>query len=90
MRARAWSYGAAGSWVPLPVIQVPVAVSAQAKETAMTVLASWSAAGPWRLREVWSRLLGEAVTDSDDIDAVISTLRDVEIRLVARTRPGSR
>ncbi|MFJ6897760.1 MarR family winged helix-turn-helix transcriptional regulator [Streptomyces hokutonensis] len=43
-----------------------------------------------RLREVWSRLLEEAVTDSDDIDAVISTLRSIETRLVARTRPGAR
>ena len=43
-----------------------------------------------RLREVWSRLLAEAVTDSDDIDAVISTLRSIETRLVARTRPGVR
>ena len=43
-----------------------------------------------RLREVWSRLLEEAVTDSDDIDAVISTLRTIETRLVARTRPGAR
>jgi DNA-binding MarR family transcriptional regulator len=43
-----------------------------------------------RLREVWSRLLEEAVTDSDDIDAAISTLRSIETRLVARTRPGAR
>ncbi|MFG2833191.1 MarR family winged helix-turn-helix transcriptional regulator [Streptomyces sp. NPDC048434] len=43
-----------------------------------------------RLREVWSRLLEEAVTDSDDIDAAISTLRNIETRLVARTRPGAR
>ncbi|MFF1924526.1 MarR family winged helix-turn-helix transcriptional regulator [Streptomyces sp. NPDC058221] len=43
-----------------------------------------------RLREVWSRLLDEAVTDSDEIDAAISTLRNIETRLVARTRPGAR
>ena len=43
-----------------------------------------------RLREVWSGLLEEAVTDADDIDAVISTLRTIEARLVARTRPGGR
>jgi DNA-binding MarR family transcriptional regulator len=43
-----------------------------------------------RLREVWSRLLEEAVTDSDEIDAAVSTLRNIETRLVARTRPGVR
>ncbi|WP_405590365.1 MarR family winged helix-turn-helix transcriptional regulator [Streptomyces sp. NBC_01190] len=43
-----------------------------------------------RLHEAWSRLLEEAVTDSDDIDAAISTLRNIETRLVARTRPGAR
>lgn len=43
-----------------------------------------------RLREVWSRLLDEAVTDSDEIDAAISILRNIETRLVARTRPGAR
>ncbi|MFJ3415334.1 MULTISPECIES: MarR family transcriptional regulator [unclassified Streptomyces] len=43
-----------------------------------------------RLREVWSGLLAEAVTDADDIDAVIATLRAIETRLVARTRPGGR
>lgn len=43
-----------------------------------------------RLREVWSRLLQEAVTDTDEIDAAISTLRNIETRLVARTRPGAR
>ncbi|WP_328833303.1 MarR family transcriptional regulator [Streptomyces sp. NBC_00252] len=43
-----------------------------------------------RLREVWSGLLAEAVTDADDIDAVIATLRAIETRLVARTRPGDR
>ncbi|RPE37373.1 DNA-binding MarR family transcriptional regulator [Streptomyces sp. Ag109_O5-1] len=43
-----------------------------------------------RLRAVWSRLLEEAVTDSDEIDTVISTLRTIETRLVARTRPEGR
>lgn len=42
-----------------------------------------------RLREAWSGLLEEAVTDSDEIDAVISTLRHIEARLVARTRGGT-
>lgn len=43
-----------------------------------------------RLREVWSRLLEGAVTESDEIDAAISTLRSIETRLVARTGPGAR
>jgi MarR family transcriptional regulator, temperature-dependent positive regulator of motility len=43
-----------------------------------------------RLREVWSLLLKETITDSDEIDAAISTLRQIETRLVARTRGGAR
>jgi DNA-binding MarR family transcriptional regulator len=42
-----------------------------------------------RLREVWSRLLEEAVADSGDIDATISSLRHIEARLTARTRGRS-
>ena len=38
-----------------------------------------------RLREVWSRLLEETEADPDEIDAVISTLRHIETRLVARS-----
>ncbi len=38
-----------------------------------------------RLREVWSRLLEETVADPNEIDAVISTLRHIETRLVARS-----
>ncbi|MFF7331756.1 MarR family winged helix-turn-helix transcriptional regulator [Streptomyces sp. NPDC090306] len=40
-----------------------------------------------RLHEVWSGLLEEAVTESDEIDGVIATLRTIESRLVARNRP---
>lgn len=43
-----------------------------------------------RLREVWSRLLEEAVADPDEIDAAILTLRHIEARLVARTFGGAR
>ncbi|WP_328685997.1 MarR family winged helix-turn-helix transcriptional regulator [Streptomyces sp. NBC_01261] len=43
-----------------------------------------------RLRELWSGLLDEAVTDADDIDATISTLRNIETRLVSRNRPAAR
>ena len=43
-----------------------------------------------RLREVWSRLLEEAVADPDEIDAAITTLRHIETRLVSRTRGGAR
>jgi MarR family transcriptional regulator, temperature-dependent positive regulator of motility len=39
-----------------------------------------------RLREVWSLLLEGTIADSREIDATISTLRQVETRLVARTR----
>jgi MarR family transcriptional regulator, temperature-dependent positive regulator of motility len=42
-----------------------------------------------RLREVWSRLLEETITDSGEIDAAISTLRQIESRLLARTRGGA-
>jgi DNA-binding MarR family transcriptional regulator len=43
-----------------------------------------------RLHEVWSRLLDETVADSHEIDAVISTLRHMEARLVGRARGGAR
>jgi len=43
-----------------------------------------------RLRDVWSRMLEETVTDPDEIDAAISTLRHIETRLVARTRSEGR
>ncbi|MFD2419093.1 MarR family winged helix-turn-helix transcriptional regulator [Amycolatopsis pigmentata] len=43
-----------------------------------------------RLREIWSHLLEDAVTDSDEIDAAISTLRNIETRLVARSHPEAR
>jgi DNA-binding MarR family transcriptional regulator len=39
-----------------------------------------------RLREIWSRLLEETVTDPHEIDTTISTLRNIETRLIARTR----
>lgn len=42
-----------------------------------------------RLREAWSHLLEGAVSDSDEVDTVISTLRHIEARLVARTRGGT-
>ncbi|MEZ0115747.1 DNA-binding MarR family transcriptional regulator [Catenulispora sp. EB89] len=44
-----------------------------------------------RLRTAWSHLMEGAVTDSEEaeIDAAISTLRNIEARLVARTRGGS-
>jgi DNA-binding MarR family transcriptional regulator len=38
-----------------------------------------------RLREVWSHLLEDAITDSGEIDSAISTLRQIETRLLART-----
>jgi DNA-binding MarR family transcriptional regulator len=38
-----------------------------------------------RLREVWSRLLEETMTDPDEIDETILTLRHIEARLVNRT-----
>ncbi|MFI1920470.1 MarR family winged helix-turn-helix transcriptional regulator [Nocardia sp. NPDC020380] len=37
-----------------------------------------------RLRELWSSLLHEAVADPDEIDATITTLRQIETTLVAR------
>jgi DNA-binding MarR family transcriptional regulator len=43
-----------------------------------------------RLREAWSRLLEGSVADPDEIDAAISTLRNIETRLIARTRDGAR
>jgi DNA-binding MarR family transcriptional regulator len=43
-----------------------------------------------RLREVWSLLLEETIADPDEIGAAISTLRQIETRLVARTRGGGR
>ncbi|HET9172025.1 MAG TPA: MarR family winged helix-turn-helix transcriptional regulator [Actinospica sp.] len=42
-----------------------------------------------RLREAWSGLLDGAVADSDDVDAVIATLRRIETQLVTRTRGTS-
>ena len=42
-----------------------------------------------RLRELWSRLLHDAVADPHEIDAAISTLRHIETRLIARTRGGA-
>lgn len=39
-----------------------------------------------RLREIWSALLDETVTDPVEVDAMISALREIETRLVARTR----
>ena len=43
-----------------------------------------------RLREVWSLLLEETITDPGEIDAAISTLRQIETRLVARARGATR
>lgn len=43
-----------------------------------------------RLREIWSHLLEETVTDAGEIDATISTLRQIETRLVTRTHDGAR
>ncbi|MEU3466270.1 MarR family transcriptional regulator [Streptomyces sp. NPDC006733] len=43
-----------------------------------------------RLRELWSGLLEEVVTDADNIDATISTLRNIVTRLVARNRRAAR
>ncbi|WP_431035681.1 MarR family winged helix-turn-helix transcriptional regulator [Streptomyces sp. P6-2-1] len=37
-----------------------------------------------RLRDVWARLLDGTVTDPDEIDAVISTLQQIENRLVTQ------
>ena len=42
-----------------------------------------------RLREIWSRLLEATVTDPDEIDATISTLRNIETRLISRSRGGA-
>ena len=42
-----------------------------------------------RLREVWSHLLEGTITDSDEIDAMISGLRRIETQLVTRTRAGA-
>ncbi|MFI0774128.1 MarR family winged helix-turn-helix transcriptional regulator [Streptomyces sp. NPDC021212] len=42
-----------------------------------------------RLREAWSRLLAGAVTDTDEIATVISTLQRIEARLAQNPdRPG--
>jgi DNA-binding MarR family transcriptional regulator len=43
-----------------------------------------------RLREIWSQLLEETVTDPDEIAAIISTLRNIETGLVSRTRGEDR
>jgi MarR family transcriptional regulator, temperature-dependent positive regulator of motility len=43
-----------------------------------------------RLRDIWSHLLEETVTDAGEIDAAISTLRQIETRLVTRTHDGVR
>jgi len=43
-----------------------------------------------RLRAVWSLLLEETITDSGEIDAAISTLRQIETRLLASTRDKAR
>ena len=43
-----------------------------------------------RLREDWSLLHEEANSDPGEIDAAISTLRQIETRLVTRTRRGAR
>ncbi|MDS0135859.1 MULTISPECIES: MarR family winged helix-turn-helix transcriptional regulator [unclassified Amycolatopsis] len=37
-----------------------------------------------RLRHIWSRLLDDAVTEIDEVDPVIATLRHIETRLVTR------
>lgn len=42
-----------------------------------------------RLREIWSDLLVGIVTDPNEIDAVTSTLRHIETRLIAQTRDGA-
>lgn len=42
-----------------------------------------------RLRDIWSHLLDGVVTEPDEIDAVISTLRHIETQLLARTRGGA-
>jgi DNA-binding MarR family transcriptional regulator len=42
-----------------------------------------------RLREIWSSMLEETVTDPDEIDAAISTLRRIETRLSAVTSGGT-
>ncbi len=41
------------------------------------------------LQDAWSRLLGEAVPDAAEADAVIATLRRVESQLLDRTRGGT-
>ncbi|MFI6093164.1 MarR family winged helix-turn-helix transcriptional regulator [Streptomyces sp. NPDC051218] len=43
-----------------------------------------------RLRDAWSRLLDGTVTDSHEIDAVITTLQHIETRLVAQSPGGTR
>jgi DNA-binding MarR family transcriptional regulator len=43
-----------------------------------------------RLRVIWSSMLEETVADPDEIDATISTLRNIETRLVSRTRGRTR
>jgi MarR family transcriptional regulator, temperature-dependent positive regulator of motility len=42
-----------------------------------------------QLREVWSRLLVGIVPDTDEVEAVSSTLRRIEAELVARARHGT-
>ncbi|MGV9367178.1 MarR family winged helix-turn-helix transcriptional regulator [Amycolatopsis sp. NPDC003731] len=37
-----------------------------------------------QLRHIWSRLLDDAVTEIDEVDPVIATLRHIETRLVTR------
>jgi MarR family transcriptional regulator, temperature-dependent positive regulator of motility len=41
------------------------------------------------LREVWSRLLVGIVPDTDEVEAVSSTLRRIEAELVVRARHGT-
>jgi len=43
-----------------------------------------------RLRDTWSRLLEATVTDPEEIDTTISTLRNIETRLVSRSRGEDR
>ncbi|MFG2794430.1 MarR family winged helix-turn-helix transcriptional regulator [Streptomyces sp. NPDC048419] len=43
-----------------------------------------------RLRETWTRLLDGIVTDADEVNTVISTLQNIETRLVAESRSTNR
>jgi DNA-binding MarR family transcriptional regulator len=42
------------------------------------------------LREAWTRLLDGTISDADEVDFLIEALRNIENRLIARTRGATR